>query len=154
MLYRLLRNTAAVALAVVAVACASTHAGAPAAAATANLPGTPDCFWLRNVYDWTVLNNSELIVHVPLPQNAYLVKLFQPVFDLDFHQGLGFEDVERTGRICGPSRDYLLVPHYTPRRIPIVAVQRLSAPEQVQLLRAAKKPVPRVLLQPQPAGTS
>jgi hypothetical protein len=154
MFSRLLRHSAAVSLAVVAVACASTHAGGGAVAPTANLPGTPDCFWLRNVYDWTVLNNSELIVHVPLPQNAYLVKLFQPVFDLDFHLGLGFQDADRTGRICGPSSDYLLVPNYTPRRIPIVAVQRLTASEQVQLLRAAKKPVPRVLLQPQPAGTS
>jgi hypothetical protein len=146
---RLLRHATAALLAVVVVACASPHAGA---GATAKLPGTPDCFWLRNVYDWTVLNNSELIVHVPFPQDAYLVKLFQPVFDLDFHLGLGFEDVEHTGRICGPSSNYLLVPNYVPPRIPIVAVQRLSAPEQVQLLRAAKKPVPRVLLKRQPAG--
>jgi uncharacterized protein DUF6491 len=152
MLSRLLRHAAAASLAGVVVACAGTHGAAGAPAATASLPGTPDCFWLRNVYDWTVLNNSELIVHVPLAQDGYLVKLFQPVFDLDFHLGLGFEDVEHTGRICGPSRDNLLVPNYTPRSIPIVAVQRLSAAEQVQLLRAAKKPVPRVLLKPQPAG--
>ena len=146
---RILRTATVALLAALLGACANPHAGAGAAA---NLPGTPDCFWLRNVYDWTVLNNSELIVHVPLPQNAYLVKLFAPVFDLNFHLGLGFEDAENTGRICGPSRSYLLVPNYTPARIPIVAVQRLSAPEQVQLLRAAKKPVPRVLLKAQPDG--
>jgi len=149
MRFRILRHATAAWLAAGVVACASPHAGAGPAA---NLPGTPDCFWLRNVHDWTVLNNSELIVHVPFPQQAYLIKLFQPVFDLDFHLGLGFEDAEHTGRICGPSRSYLLVPNYMPPRIPIIAVQRLSAAEQVQLLRAAKKPVPRVLLKPQPAG--
>jgi hypothetical protein len=149
---RWLRHSAAAWVALMLSACASTHGRTGPAAASAGLPGTPDCFWLRSVYDWTVLNNSELIVHAPLAQDAYLVKLFQPVFDLDFHLGLGFEDVEHTGRICGPSSDYLLVPHYVPPRIPIVAVQRLTAAEQVQLLRAAKKPVPRVLLKPQPAG--
>jgi hypothetical protein len=154
MLSRLLRNLTAASLAVVAVGCAGTHTAGGASAATAALPGTPACFWLRNVYDWTVLNNAELIVHVPLPQNAYLVKLFAPVFDLDFHLGLGFEDVEHNGLICGPSRDYLLVPQYTPPRVPIIAVQRLTAAEQVQLLRAAKKPVPRVLLRPAQAGTN
>ena len=151
MLLRLLRHVAAATIALLAVACASTP-GAPGAPPQAALPGTPACFWLRNAYDWTVLNNSELIVHAPLTQNAYLVQLFEPVFDLDFHLGLGFEDVERTGLICGPNRDYLLVPHYTPVRIPIMAVQKLTAAEQVQLLRAAKKPVPRVLLQPHPPG--
>lgn len=146
MLSRLLRNAAAASMAVVALACATTHRQGGAGAPTAALPGTPGCFWLRNVFDWTVLNNSELIVHAPLLQDAYLVTLFEPVFDLDFHLNLGFDDVEHTGLICGPARDYLVVPHYTPPRIPIVAVQKLTAPEQVRLLRASKKPVPRRLL--------
>ncbi len=149
MLTRALRNASAAALAVAAIACATTGAQPgphTVAAAQTPLPGKPACFWLRNVYDWTVLSDSELIVHAPLTQNGYLVKLFEPVFDLDFHQGLGFEDVERTGLICGPNNDYLLVPHYQPRRIPIVAVQQLSNAEQAQLLLAAHKRVPRVLL--------
>jgi hypothetical protein len=149
MLTRLLRNVAVASGAAVVVACATTDA-APKQADTANLPGTPACFWVRNVWGWTVLNNSELIVQAPTNQNAYLVKLFEPVFDLDFHIGLGFQDVEHTGMICGPSRDYLIVRGYAPPRIPIVAVQKLTAAEQVQLLRAAKRPVPRGLL---PAAT-
>ena len=150
---RVLSQAVAASMALVAVACASTPASPPVPP-TAALPGAPACFWLRNVFDWTVLNNSELIVHAPLTQDAYLVRLFMPVFDLDFHLGLGFEDVEHTGLICGPARDYLLVPHYTPTRIPIIAVQKLTAAEQVQLLRAAKKPVPRKLLQPHPPGAT
>jgi hypothetical protein len=151
MLTRLLRNAAVASGAAVLVACATTGtAPAPKVADTANLPGTPACFWVRNVWGWTVLNNSELIVQAPTNQDAYLVKLFEPVFDLDFHIRLGFQDVEHTGMICGPSRDYLIVRGYAPPRIPIVAVQKLTAAEQVQLLQAAKRPVPRGLL---PAAT-
>lgn len=146
MLSRLMRTAAAAALAVMAVACATTHPPAPPTP-TAALMGTPGCFWLRNVVDWTVLDNSDLIVHAPLARDAYLVKLFEPVFDLKFRLNLGFNDVERTGLICGPNRDYLLVSHYSPPQIPIIAVQKLTSAEQVQLLRAAKQPVPRALLQ-------
>jgi hypothetical protein len=32
--------------------------------------------------DWTVLNDSTLIVHAPLPKDAYVIKLFEPVFSL------------------------------------------------------------------------
>ena len=145
---RLLRKAAAVSMAVVALACATAHSG-EASAPTAALPGTPGCFWLKSFNDWTVLNDSELIVHAPLTQDAYLVKLFQPVFGLNYYFNLGFVDVMQNGYICGPSRDYLAVPRYTPPRIIITAVQKLSASEQVQLLQAAKKPVPRVLLKAQ-----
>jgi hypothetical protein len=150
MLIRLLRSAALAAAAAIAVACATTATAPKQAipADTANLPGTPACFWLRNVWGWTVLNNSELIVQAPTDRNAYLVKLFAPVFDLDYRVGLGFRSVEHTGLICGPSRDYLIVRGYAPPRMPIVAVQRLTAAEQVQLLQAAKRPVPRGLLPP------
>jgi hypothetical protein len=108
-------------------------------AVAASLPGKPACFWLRNVFDWTVLNDSELIVHAPLEQNAYLVKLFEPVFDLGFYLRLGFEDVEHTGQICNGSDDYLIVRGYTPPRIPIVAVHELTKAQQTALLRSAGK---------------
>src|SRR5579872_2907702 len=149
MFVHLVRNAAALALATTAVACATAGYqpyAAPANSAAANLPGTPACFWQRDVNGWTVLNKSELIVQAPLAQDAYLVKLFEPVFDLDFHLAVGFQDVEHTGRICGPSGDYLVVRGYTPPRIPIIAVQRLTPTEQVQLLQANNKPVSKQLL--------
>ena len=103
------------------------------------LLGKPGCFYLRSFNDWTVLDESNLLVHAPLEKNGYQVKLFQPVSGLKFHVGLGFEDVEHTGRICDKSRDYLVVRDYTPPRIPVVAVHELTMDEQVQLLKAAGK---------------
>jgi hypothetical protein len=109
-----------------------------------NLPGKPACFWKSNFQgDWTVLNDSTLIVRAPLPKDAYVVKLFEPVFSLGFKQGLGFEDKEHVGQICNDGDDYLLVPGWQPPNVPIVAVHALTADEENHLLSAAGLPVPR-----------
>jgi hypothetical protein len=125
------------------VACASNPKSVSTRreARAAALPGKPGCFWLRNVRDWTVLNDQELIVHAPMQQDAYLIKLFEPVFDLSLHQNLGFEDVEHTGQICNNSDDYLIVRGYTPPRVPIVAVHQLTLSDQASLLRTSGKNV-------------
>lgn len=100
-----------------------------------SIPGKPGCFWLRN-FDgsWTVLNDSELIVYGPLDSEPYLVKLFEPVPTLKFDRRLGFADNAHTGMICNDSMDDLLVPHWNPHRVPIVAVHRLTVPEAKRLL--------------------
>jgi hypothetical protein len=51
-----------------------------------------------------------------------------------FHERLGFADTEHTGMICNDTVDDLLVPHWQPNRIPIVAVRELTVPEANQLL--------------------
>jgi hypothetical protein len=108
-----------------------------------NLPGKPACFWKSSFQgDWTVLNDSTLLVHAPMPKDAYVIKLFEPVFNLGFKQGLGFEDKEHTGQICNNGDDYLLVPGWQPPEVPVVAVHALTATEQDELLRAAGKAVP------------
>ena len=112
-----------------------------AACASHPPPGKPGCFWSRNVQDWTVLNNQELIVQTSLQQDAYLVRLFQPVSDLRLYQDLGFEDVGRTGRICSNSYDYLIVRGYAPARVPIVAVHQLTLAEQASLLHTSPRNV-------------
>jgi hypothetical protein len=120
-----------------------------------NLPGKPACFWKSNFQgDWTVLNDSTLIVRAPLPNDIYVIKLFEPVFSLSFHQALAFEDKEHAGQICNNGDDYLLIPDGQPPRVPIVAVRALTAPEQDQLLQAAGLPVPhpRTAAQPAPAN--
>ncbi len=133
-----------------AVVGCTTTLPSPAAAKLANatklenLPGKPACFWKSNFQgDWTVLDESTLIVRAPLPQDAYVVKLFEPVFNLGFKQGLGFEDKEHTGQICNQGDDYLLVPGWQPPQVPIVAVRALSRDEEDHLLVAAGLPVPR-----------
>lgn len=137
-------------LSAVATGCAATTQPPRASArldnltTQANLPGKAACFWKSNFQgDWTVLNDSTLIVHAPLPKDAYVIKLFEPVYTLSFRQNLGFEDKEHTGQICNNGDDYLLVPGWEPRQVPIVAVHALTADEENELLRAAGKPVPR-----------
>jgi hypothetical protein len=141
------------ALAVLIGGCATTAKSPPSAldnlTKVENLPGKSACFWKSNFQgDWTVLNDSTLIVHAPLPKDAYVIKLFEPVFSLRFKQGLGFEDKERTGQICNSGDVYLLVPGWQPPQVPIVAVHALTMAEQDQLLKAAGKPVPH----PHPAS--
>jgi hypothetical protein len=142
--------TAVGALAAIAAGCAST---APTSRSmttldhlttVANLPGKAGCFWKSSFQgDWTVLNDSTLIVRAPLPKDAYVIKLFEPVFNLSFKQGLGLEDREHTGEICNNGDDYLVVPGWEPPQVPIVAVHALTMAEQDQLLQAAGKQVPR-----------
>ena len=154
----LLINAAVGALAAIAVGCATT-AQPPASKANLdnltkveNLPGKPGCFWKSSFQgDWTVLNDSTLIVHAPLPKDAYVIKLFEPVFSLSFKQGLGLEDREHTGQICNNGDDYLVVPGWQPPQVPIVAVHALTMAEQDQLLQAAGKPVPHPHTATQPA---
>ncbi|HEY6621702.1 MAG TPA: DUF6491 family protein [Steroidobacteraceae bacterium] len=143
-------NAAACVVAAVAVGCATTSQSAAARAKLANLtklanlPGRPGCFWKSNFQgDWTVLNDSTMIVRAPLPQDAYVIKLFEPVFDLGFRQRLGFIDREHAGQICNDGDDYLEVPGGQPPRVPITAVRALTSAEQSELLQAAGLPEPR-----------
>ena len=116
---------------------------------TAALPGKPGCFWLSN-FDgsWTVLNDSELIIYAPLYSKPYLIKVFEPVPTLKFHERLGFENSEHSGMICDGAMDDLVIPHWQPNRIPIVAVRELTSPEAERLLAANHIALPR---RPQPA---
>jgi hypothetical protein len=117
-----------------------------------NLPGKPGCFWKSSFQgDWTILNDSTLIVHAPLPRDIYVIKLFEPVFNLSFKQDLGFEDKEQIGQICNNGDDYLVVPGWQPPQVPIVAVHALTMAEQDQLLQAAGRPVPHARTTTQPA---
>ena len=111
-----------------------------------NLPGKPGCFWKSDFQgDWTVLNDSTLIVHAPLGRDAYVIKLFLPVFSLGFKQALGFEDRTRTGRICNDGDAWLAVPDSQPPAVSILAVHALTPAEEDQLLLAAGKPLPKRL---------
>ncbi|HEX4023563.1 MAG TPA: DUF6491 family protein [Steroidobacteraceae bacterium] len=138
------RLAAIAVLTAVATACATTAQPAKPAAA---LPGKAACFFLVNFHgDWTVLDDSTLIVSTPPSPQAYLIKLFQPVVGLRFRQSLGFQDVEHTGQICNDSQDDLVVRGISQPPVPIVAVRLLTPTEQITLLKAAHQTVPRYLL--------
>jgi len=146
---QLLLPSACGVLAALAAGCAATAHAPPAVGSldyltkVENLPGKAACFWKSSFQgDWTVLNDSTLIVHAPLPKDVYVIKLFEPVIDLGFKESLGLEDKEGTGQICNNGVAYLVVPGWQPPQVPIVAVHALTLAEQAQLLQAAGKPVP------------
>lgn len=130
------------ALALAVLACAGCTAGGTSArqappAPPAPLPGTEACIFTVNLYDWTVLDDTTLIVYAPLHKEPYLVKLFAPVFDLSFHQTLGFEGVEHNGQLC--KGDYVLVRGELPQRMSISSIRSLTPAQAKQLIADSKR---------------
>jgi hypothetical protein len=115
--------------------CATNGAGAPRTPPPP-LPGTEACIFTVNLNDWTVIDNSTLIVYAPLRKDPYLVKLFEPIFDLQFRESLGFEDIEHNGQLC--KDDYVVARGDSPRRTPIIAVRALTPDQARQIIAAAK----------------
>jgi len=116
-----------------------TAGGAPVASHPAPpLPGTEACIFTVELYDWTVLDDTTLIVYAPAHRDPYLIKLFAPVFDLSFHQALGFEGVEHNGQLC--RGDYVIVRGELPQRMSISAVRQLTTQQAKELIAAARRP--------------
>ncbi|MGA8709297.1 MAG: DUF6491 family protein [Steroidobacteraceae bacterium] len=127
------------ALALAVLAGTGCTAGGTAAthAPSAPLPGTEACIFTVNLYDWTVLDDTTLIVYAPVHKEPYLVKLFAPVFDLSFHQTLGFEGVEHNGQLC--KGDYVLVRGDLPQRMSIRSIRALTPDQAKQLIADSKQ---------------
>jgi len=110
-------------------------------AARGPLPGKDACFWSSSLQDWTVLDDSTLIVHAPLAKDAYLIKLFAPIFGLSFHETLGFETGGGSpGQICGQTA-YVIARNAgggIPDKQPITAVRSLTLAEAKTLLSTSK----------------
>ncbi len=110
---------------------------APRTQDDAALPGTDACFMTRTAYDWTVLDNSTLIVNAPGPHDYYLVKLFAPVPELAFQTRLGFES--RGGELDRFCRDngYVISRHSLRIREPVAAVRAITEAQARQLRNAS-----------------
>jgi Family of unknown function (DUF6491) len=115
----------------------------------AALPGKDACFWTSSLSDWTVVDDSTLLVTAPLPRDTYLVKLFAPIPDLRFHERLGFQsDDGDPARFCRQN-GYVIAPGPVPQRWPVVAVQALTLAEAKQLLAHAGSPAPHSMDKPE-----
>jgi hypothetical protein len=102
-----------------------------------NLPGKDGCFWTRSLFNWTVLDDSTLVVHAPMKQDAYLIKLFAPISGLTFHERLGFEGGGGDpAQICS-NNAYMIAGGPIPEREPIVAVRSLT-PDEAKTLLASR----------------
>ena len=108
-----------------ALAACATGRALPTRAA-APLPGTDACVFISNVSDWTVIDPTTMIVYAPLRKDAYLLKLFAPVPELNFKQRVGFEDSDHNGQLCGNGDDLVVRDEISARRMPIVAFASLQ----------------------------
>jgi uncharacterized protein DUF6491 len=122
-------RNAAVSLATAAIAACATGASSPT---------SDPCVFRVNLNDFTVLDDSTLIVYGPLHKDAYLVKLFAPITSLTFRQSLGFESMENNGQLC--RGDYVVARGDLPQRMPISSLRALTDAEAKQLIAASKHP--------------
>jgi hypothetical protein len=90
-----------------------------------------------------VVNESELMVYAPLYSEPYLIKLLAPVPTLKFHERPGFIDTGHTGMICDDTMDTLVVAHWEPARVPIMAVRKLTVAGARHLLAENHIELPR-----------
>jgi hypothetical protein len=126
------RGRLALGLAVLAGAGCTAGGTTATHAPPAPMPGTEACIYTIELYDWTVLDDSTLIVYAPVHQEPYLVKLFAPLFDLSFHQTLGFEGTEHNGQLC--KGDYVLLRGEVSQRMSISAIRALTPDQAKQLI--------------------
>jgi hypothetical protein len=88
--------------------------------------GTAACFYRRSVEDFTVLDQSNLIVYAPNRTNAYHIAISPPEPELGFANTIGFSS--RNSEICGYAGDALLLDVAGGRqRVSIVGVYRLDS---------------------------
>jgi hypothetical protein len=110
-----------------------------------SLPGTDACFWIANVSDWTVLDNSTLLLSAPLAEDAYLVKLFAPIPDLKWRLRLGFEGGDGVPEQFCRDSGYVLAYGPVPQRELAVSVRALTPAQARQLVARAGDPAPHAV---------
>jgi hypothetical protein len=136
MVTRTQRRFAWLLLAVMSAAGCATRS-AQSNPASDGLPGTQDCVYVLYIQNFDIIDPATLIVYAPNPKDAFLIKLSQPVPDLNSRENIKFEAGHHDGRICGVDGD-TLVRTPAPQRVPVSAVRALRAAEVKQLKAAAK----------------
>jgi hypothetical protein len=89
------------------------------------LPGKEDCIWVLYVDRWVTIDNSTLLVYTA-NNNYFLVKVAQPVPNLNDHDAVAFYSSNHDDRVCGNGSD-LLVRTSDAVRDPIVTIRSIKA---------------------------
>jgi hypothetical protein len=95
----------------------NTNAGA--------LPGKDDCIWVLYVDRWETIDPSTLLVYTA-NSNYFLVKLAQPVPNLNNHDSVAFYASNHDDRVCGSAGD-LLVRTTDAVHDPIITIRSIKA---------------------------
>jgi len=95
-----------------------------------SLPGKDDCIWVLYVDRWETIDPSTLLVYTA-NNNYFLVKLAQPVPNLNNHDAVAFYASNRDDRVCGSGAD-LLVRTADAVRDPIITIRSIKASQARQ----------------------
>jgi hypothetical protein len=96
----------------------------------ASLPGKDDCIWVLYVDRWETIDPSTLLVYTA-NNNYFLVKLAQPVANLNNHDAVAFYAGNHDDRVCGSGTD-LLVRTTDALRDPIMTIRSIKASQARQ----------------------
>jgi hypothetical protein len=94
------------------------------------LPGKDDCIWVLYVDRWETIDPSTLLVYTA-NNNYFLVKLAQPVLNLNNRDAVAFYASNRDDRVCGNGAD-LLVRTTDAVRDPIITIRSIKASQARQ----------------------
>ena len=135
----------------------STNAG--------GLPGKDDCIWVLYVDRWETIDPSTLLVYTA-NNNYFLVKLAQPVPNLNNRDAVAFYASNLDDRVCGSGKD-LLVRSTDAVRDPIITIRSIKASQARQYQKMItpttaattnqparrRRPAPANSTSPQPTDT-
>jgi hypothetical protein len=135
--------------------------GISPAEATRNSDPMPDaakdeCVFVRNITNWRVLDNRNVVFFTANARRAYLAELGAPASDLTHAFKVAFIDRDRDGQLCGRSLDKVQAvgsPVGQPAtimgltRLDETGLQELEARYDVKLTRKQDREAPE---QPQP----
>ncbi|MBT8100118.1 MAG: hypothetical protein KJO82_10225 [Gammaproteobacteria bacterium] len=125
----MLKHIVTIAISCGLFACATTDSG-ETTAATEGLPRGSDCISQGTIRDYTVLDDSNLIVRAS-GRRAYHVQLSRPVWGIKSAWQLGFES--RTGQICSSFSDVIVDDKFSGDRVRISSVRRLTPEDEEDL---------------------
>lgn len=140
-------------IAMVAAGCANGPAVADRnPAAQVNIAGPETCVFIRSIFDWRVVDDERIIVRETAgDDNAYLVSLASPSFNLHTADAIAFADGNGDGRLCSFGGDAVLLPGTIGERRPIASLKRLTGAEAKALLGRAAAPAAKPVAPTTPA---
>lgn len=90
-----------------------------------------DCIWTRTIRDYTVLNDSNLLIH-GAGKKSYFVTLLSPSWEMQSSMGMAFMSTD--GRLCPFGRDRIVFRGMTEEAVRIRSINEVSVDQAEQLL--------------------
>jgi len=110
-----------------AIGAAQTACAAEPDSAVIPAKPTDTCVFYSALYDWQILDNSNLVVWVPGTDDAYHLVLAMPLSGLRSAFKLGFVDGTNDGRLCNFGQDAITVGENSrQQRSTIQTIERLN----------------------------